>query len=154
MIKKTFLNITLVLLTCILCLYHILVCILVLFCFCHVLFVFCHESADNNLDTKGKKKPRKTTQAGGAGVDLAKITAEQQVKLHKERDERIAAVKTASAEKEAAGAVDSGGSASSPGDIRAEEVRRDGSGHTGLVRSVRDTRGTDTGKCRRNTQVH
>ncbi len=113
-----------------------------LFFFCHVLFVFCHESADNNLDAKGKKKPRKTTQAGGAGVDLAKITAEQQVKLHKERDERIAAVKTASAEKEAAGAVDSGGSASSPGDcFRAEEeVRRDGSGHTGLARSVTDTR--------------
>lgn len=104
--------------------------------------------ADNNLDTKGKKKPRKTTQAGGAGVDLAKIASEQQVKLQKERDERIAAVKTASAEKEAAGAVDSGGSASSPGDCsRAEEeVRRDGSGDTGLVRSVTDTRGKDTGK--------
>lgn len=127
-----------------------------LFCFGHVLFVFCHEPADNNLDTKGKKKPRKTTQAGGAGVDLAKIASEQQVKLQKERDERIAAVKTASAEKEAAGAVDSSGSASSPGDCsRAEEeVRRDGSGDTGLVRSVTDTRGKDTGKGRRTTQVH
>ncbi|XP_058635174.1 immunoglobulin-like and fibronectin type III domain-containing protein 1 [Onychostoma macrolepis] len=104
--------------------------------------------ADNSLDTKGKKKPRKTTQAGGAGVDLAKIAAEQQVKLQKERDERIAAVKTASAEKEAAGAVDSSGSASFPGDgSRAEEeVRRDGSGDTGLARSVTDTRGKDTGK--------
>lgn len=128
----------------------------VLFCFCHVLFVFCHEPAGNNLDTKGKKKPRKTTQAGGAGVDLAKIAAEQQVKLQKERDERIAAVKTASAGKEAAGAVDSGGSASSPGDCsRAEEeVRRDGSGDTGLARSVTDTRGKDTGKGKRTTQVH
>uniref|UniRef100_A0A671PH39 Immunoglobulin like and fibronectin type III domain containing 1, tandem duplicate 4 n=1 Tax=Sinocyclocheilus anshuiensis TaxID=1608454 RepID=A0A671PH39_9TELE len=99
-------------------------------------------------DTKGKKKPRNTTQAGGAGVDLAKIAAEQQVMLQKERDERIAAVKTASAEEEAAGAVDSGGSASSPGDCsRAEkEVRRDGSGDTGPARSVTDTRGKDTGK--------
>ncbi|XP_016085834.1 immunoglobulin-like and fibronectin type III domain-containing protein 1 [Sinocyclocheilus grahami] len=104
--------------------------------------------ADNYLDTKGKKKPRKTTQAGGAGVDLAKIAAEQQIKLQKERDERIAAVKTASAEEEAAGAVDSGGSASSPGDCsRAEkEVRRDASGDTGPARSVTDTRGKDTGK--------
>ncbi|XP_048056894.1 immunoglobulin-like and fibronectin type III domain-containing protein 1 [Megalobrama amblycephala] len=77
--------------------------------------------ADNNLDSKGKKKPRKTTQAGGAGADLAKIAAEQQVKLQKERNERITAVKTASAEKEAAGAVDSGASASSSADSSSAE---------------------------------
>ncbi|KAL0191574.1 hypothetical protein M9458_014272, partial [Cirrhinus mrigala] len=99
-------------------------------------------------------------------VDLSKIAAEQQVKLQKEKDERIAAVKTASAEKEAAGAVDnSGGFASSPGDSsRAEkEVRRDDSGDsgdtgntgdTGLVGNVTDTRGKDTGKGRRTTLVH
>lgn len=52
---------------------------------------------------------------------MAKIAAEQQVKLQKERDERIAAVKTASAEKEAAGAVDSSASASSSADSSSAE---------------------------------
>ncbi|XP_067228729.1 immunoglobulin-like and fibronectin type III domain-containing protein 1 [Chanodichthys erythropterus] len=127
--------------------------------------------ADDNLDSKGKKKPRKTTQAGGAGADLAKIAAEQQVKLQKERDERIAAVKTASVEKEAAGAVDNSASSSSSADSSSaekevadvvdsrasassstdsssaeKEVKRNDSVDTGLVRSVPDTSGKDKGE--------
>ncbi|XP_036957612.1 immunoglobulin-like and fibronectin type III domain-containing protein 1 isoform X2 [Acanthopagrus latus] len=49
---------------------------------------------------KGKKTARKTTRAGGSGVDLQKIAEEQQVKLVKEREERkeqIKAVKEAAA---------------------------------------------------------
>ncbi|XP_064162002.1 immunoglobulin-like and fibronectin type III domain-containing protein 1 isoform X2 [Anguilla rostrata] len=42
--------------------------------------------ADNDPNLRGKKKVRKTTQAGGAGVDLAKIAQEQQAKLQKERE--------------------------------------------------------------------
>lgn len=82
---------------------------------------------------------------------MAKITAEQQVKLKNERDERIVAVKTVSAEKEVAGAVDSGALPSSSGDdSNAEkEVRREDSEDTGLTRSVPDT----SGKGRRTTQV-
>lgn len=111
---------------------------------------------------------------------MAKIAAEQQVKLQKERDERIAAVKTASVEKEAAGAVvdavDSRASASSTGDSSSakkeavgvvdsgasassstdrssaeKEVRRDDSVDTGLAKSVPDTSGKDKGEGRRTT---
>lgn len=87
---------------------------------------------------------------------MAKIAAELQVKLQKEGDKRIAAVKTASAEKEAAGAMDSGGSASCPRYSSGAEkkFRRDVSGDTGLTRSVTNTRGKDTGKGMRTTQVH
>lgn len=86
---------------------------------------------------------------------MAKIATEQQVKLKKERDERIVAVKTVSAEKEVAGAEDSGASPSSSGDgSNAEkEVRRDDSDDTGLAASVPDTSGKDTGKGRRITKV-
>ncbi|XP_060899394.1 immunoglobulin-like and fibronectin type III domain-containing protein 1 isoform X2 [Labrus mixtus] len=37
---------------------------------------------------KGKKSARKTTRAGGSGMDLQKVAQEQQVKLVKEREER------------------------------------------------------------------
>ncbi|XP_040890311.1 immunoglobulin-like and fibronectin type III domain-containing protein 1 [Toxotes jaculatrix] len=49
---------------------------------------------------KGKKSVRKTTRAGGSGVDLQKIAQEQQAKLEKEREERkeqIIAAKQAAA---------------------------------------------------------
>lgn len=49
---------------------------------------------------KGKKSARKTTRAGGSGVDLQKVAQEQQAKLEKERKERkeqILAAKEAAA---------------------------------------------------------
>ncbi|XP_073323737.1 immunoglobulin-like and fibronectin type III domain-containing protein 1 [Pagrus major] len=49
---------------------------------------------------KGKKTARKTTRAGGSGVDLQKIAQEQQVKLEQQREEvkeQIKAVKEAAA---------------------------------------------------------
>ncbi|MCI4375310.1 hypothetical protein PGIGA_G00107990 [Pangasianodon gigas] len=49
--------------------------------------------ADNDSDKRGKKAARKTTQAGGSRTDLAKIAAEQQAKLQKEREERKAMLK-------------------------------------------------------------
>ncbi|XP_066520129.1 immunoglobulin-like and fibronectin type III domain-containing protein 1 [Hoplias malabaricus] len=59
--------------------------------------------ADKDPNLYGKKKARKTTQAGGSGLDLAKIAAEQQAKLQTERKERIDVGKTAKDEKVAAG---------------------------------------------------
>ncbi|XP_045884879.1 immunoglobulin-like and fibronectin type III domain-containing protein 1 [Micropterus dolomieu] len=44
---------------------------------------------------KGKKSARKTTRAGGSGMDLQKIAQEQQVKLEKEREERKEQIKAA-----------------------------------------------------------
>ncbi|XP_023271938.1 immunoglobulin-like and fibronectin type III domain-containing protein 1 isoform X2 [Seriola lalandi dorsalis] len=51
---------------------------------------------------KGKKSARKTTRAGGSGVDLQKIAQEQQAKLEKEREEIKEQIKAA---KEAAAAA-------------------------------------------------
>ncbi|KAE8298274.1 Immunoglobulin-like and fibronectin type III domain-containing protein 1 [Larimichthys crocea] len=51
---------------------------------------------------KGKKSARKTTRAGGSGVDLQKVAQEQQAKLEKERGERKEQIKAA---KEAAAAA-------------------------------------------------
>ncbi|XP_069389298.1 immunoglobulin-like and fibronectin type III domain-containing protein 1 isoform X2 [Paralichthys olivaceus] len=51
---------------------------------------------------KGKKAARKTTRAGGSGIDLQKVAQEQQVKLEKEREERKEQIKAA---KEAAAAA-------------------------------------------------
>ncbi len=62
-------------------------------------FVFFFNLADKDAQ-KGKKTARKTTRAGGSGMDLQKIAQEQQVKLEKEREERkeqIKAVKEAAA---------------------------------------------------------
>ena len=53
-------------------------------------FLFTADKSD-----PGKKKGRKTTKAGGSGIDLAKIAQEQQEKLQKDREERIEAVKAA-----------------------------------------------------------
>ncbi|XP_068567860.1 immunoglobulin-like and fibronectin type III domain-containing protein 1 [Cebidichthys violaceus] len=50
--------------------------------------------ADKNTQ-KGKKTARKTTKAGGSGMDLQKVAQEQQVKLVKEREERIEQIKAA-----------------------------------------------------------
>ncbi|XP_059184837.1 immunoglobulin-like and fibronectin type III domain-containing protein 1 [Centropristis striata] len=46
---------------------------------------------------KGKKSARKTTRAGGSGVDLQKIAQEQQVKLEKKREEVKEQIKAAAA---------------------------------------------------------
>ncbi|KAG7477825.1 hypothetical protein MATL_G00073710 [Megalops atlanticus] len=66
--------------------------------------------ADNDPSMHGKKKARKTTQAGGSGVDLQKIAQEQQAILQKEKEERMEAIQKAKEEKEAAEkvAVDTG----------------------------------------------
>ncbi|XP_070703016.1 immunoglobulin-like and fibronectin type III domain-containing protein 1 isoform X2 [Pempheris klunzingeri] len=58
--------------------------------------------ADNDPNSIGKKKVRKTTRAGGGGADLLKIAEEQNAKIQKEKDELIAKVK---AEAEAAAAA-------------------------------------------------
>nr|XP_046239003.1 immunoglobulin-like and fibronectin type III domain-containing protein 1 [Scatophagus argus] len=51
---------------------------------------------------KGKKSARKTTRAGGSGMDLQKVAQEQQAKLEKEREDRKEQIKAA---KEAAAAA-------------------------------------------------
>ncbi|KAM8914643.1 immunoglobulin-like and fibronectin type III domain-containing protein 1 isoform 2-T2 [Spinachia spinachia] len=45
---------------------------------------------------KGKKTARKTTRAGGSGMDLQKVAQEQQTKLAKEREERKEQIKATS----------------------------------------------------------
>ncbi|XP_040059562.2 immunoglobulin-like and fibronectin type III domain-containing protein 1 [Gasterosteus aculeatus] len=60
--------------------------------------------ADNDPDTRGKKKVRKTTRAGGGGDDLLKIAEEQQAKIQLERETLIANAK-AEAEARAAAAA-------------------------------------------------
>uniref|UniRef100_A0A3Q3GFS3 Immunoglobulin like and fibronectin type III domain containing 1, tandem duplicate 4 n=1 Tax=Labrus bergylta TaxID=56723 RepID=A0A3Q3GFS3_9LABR len=51
---------------------------------------------------KGKKSARKTTRAGGSGMDLQKVAQEQQVKLVKEREERKEQIQIAKEEAAAA----------------------------------------------------
>ncbi|XP_034061604.1 immunoglobulin-like and fibronectin type III domain-containing protein 1 [Gymnodraco acuticeps] len=46
--------------------------------------------ADKDPATKGKKKVRKTTRAGGGGADILKIAEEQQAKIMQEREGLIA----------------------------------------------------------------
>lgn len=77
-------------------------------------FLF-HDQADSDPNLHGKKKVRKTTQAGGSGLDLAKIAAEQQIKLQKEKEEVISDIKTAMPEKDAEVSGDSKTSASISG---------------------------------------
>lgn len=48
--------------------------------------------ADNDPAQAGKKKARKTTRAGGAGVDLEKVAQEQQIKIQKEKEKIEAAI--------------------------------------------------------------
>ncbi|KAM6977602.1 immunoglobulin-like and fibronectin type III domain-containing protein 1, partial [Aplochiton taeniatus] len=49
--------------------------------------------ADTDPGAGGKKKARKTTQAGGSGIDLEKLAQEQHDKLQKEKEERMEAIK-------------------------------------------------------------
>uniref|UniRef100_A0A8D3A7I7 Immunoglobulin like and fibronectin type III domain containing 1, tandem duplicate 3 n=1 Tax=Scophthalmus maximus TaxID=52904 RepID=A0A8D3A7I7_SCOMX len=58
--------------------------------------------ADSDPNSKGKKKARKTTRAGGGGADLLRIAQEQNNKIQKQKDELIAKAK---AEAEAAAAA-------------------------------------------------
>ncbi|XP_053492542.1 immunoglobulin-like and fibronectin type III domain-containing protein 1.1 isoform X1 [Ictalurus furcatus] len=60
--------------------------------------------ANKDPAMKGKKTARKTTQAGGSGVDLAKLAAEQQDKNKKEMKDAMEAAKRAKAEQDAAAA--------------------------------------------------
>ncbi|KAL7407800.1 hypothetical protein ABVT39_013778 [Epinephelus coioides] len=59
---------------------------------------------DNDPNSHGKKKARKTTRAGGGGAELLKIAQEQNAKVQKEREELIAKAK-AEAEVAAAAAA-------------------------------------------------
>lgn len=81
---------------------------------CSLSFLF-HDQADNDPNLHGKKKARKTTQAGGSGLDLAKIAAEQQAKLQKEKQEMISAINTAMPERETAASGHSSISVSASG---------------------------------------
>lgn len=66
-----------------------------------------HDKADSDPNLHGKKKVRKTTQAGGSGLDLAKIVSQQQSKLQKEKEEMISDIKTTMPEKDSAASEDS-----------------------------------------------
>lgn len=57
---------------------------------------FYFYSADKDAQ-KGKKSARKTTRAGGSGIDLQKVAEEQQAKLVKEREERKEQIQAAKA---------------------------------------------------------
>ncbi|KAK7915773.1 hypothetical protein WMY93_011534 [Mugilogobius chulae] len=48
---------------------------------------------DQDSATAGKVKPRKSTVAGGSGVDIEKVAKDQQIKNQKERERILAAVK-------------------------------------------------------------
>ncbi|XP_060723245.1 immunoglobulin-like and fibronectin type III domain-containing protein 1 [Tachysurus vachellii] len=61
---------------------------------------------DSDPNLHGKKKVRKTTQAGGSGLDLAKIASQQQNKLQKEKEEMISDIKTTMPEKDSAASGD------------------------------------------------
>uniref|UniRef100_A0A667YYL5 Immunoglobulin like and fibronectin type III domain containing 1, tandem duplicate 3 n=1 Tax=Myripristis murdjan TaxID=586833 RepID=A0A667YYL5_9TELE len=45
------------------------------------------------VEAPGKKKARKTTSAGGAGIDLEQVAKEQQIKIQQEKDKLEAAIK-------------------------------------------------------------
>ncbi|KAG7472123.1 hypothetical protein MATL_G00105240 [Megalops atlanticus] len=62
--------------------------------------------ADSEPVPPGKKKARKTTQAGGATVNLEKVAQEQQVKLQKEREEKLEVLRKVQEEKEVAKAAE------------------------------------------------
>ncbi|KAJ8016727.1 hypothetical protein DPEC_G00010360 [Dallia pectoralis] len=55
--------------------------------------------ADSDPALRGKKKARKTTQAGGTGLDLEKLSQEQEAKLAKERKALIEAANKAREER-------------------------------------------------------
>lgn len=80
---------------------------------CSILFLF-YDQADNDPNLHGKKKARKTTQAGGSGLDLTKIAAEQQAKLQKDKEELIV-TNTTMPEKDAAASGERNTSASASG---------------------------------------
>ncbi|XP_076132939.1 immunoglobulin-like and fibronectin type III domain-containing protein 1 [Alosa pseudoharengus] len=98
--------------------------------------------ADSDPANKGKKVARKTTQAGGAGVDLEKLAQEQQEKLVRDREEagRLRAV-AAQAAAEAADGADGKGQGSGVGDGSGKDGSgKDGSGKDG---SGKDGSGKD-----------
>ncbi|XP_026202909.1 immunoglobulin-like and fibronectin type III domain-containing protein 1 [Anabas testudineus] len=51
--------------------------------------------ADNDPNSHGKKKIRKTTRAGGGGADILKVAQEQNAKIQKEREELVAKAEAA-----------------------------------------------------------
>ncbi|XP_041954253.1 immunoglobulin-like and fibronectin type III domain-containing protein 1 isoform X2 [Alosa sapidissima] len=98
--------------------------------------------ADSDPANKGKKVARKTTQAGGAGVDLEKLAQEQQEKLVRDREEaeRLRA-EAAQAVAEAADGADGKGQGSGVGDGSGKDGSgKDGSGKDG---SGKDGSGKD-----------
>lgn len=67
----------------------------------HMMSSFVGNSGDKG-EQMGKKSARKTTRAGGSGMDLQKVAKEQQIILEKEKEERKEQIKAA---KEAAAAA-------------------------------------------------
>ncbi|XP_035858478.1 immunoglobulin-like and fibronectin type III domain-containing protein 1 isoform X3 [Sander lucioperca] len=59
--------------------------------------IFSTEFKTDKDAGKGKKSVRKTTRAGGSGMDLQKVAQEQQGKLEKQREERKEQIKAAAA---------------------------------------------------------
>lgn len=78
------------------------------------------NSADKDAQ-KGKKSARKTTRAGGAGIDLQKVAEEQQAKLEKEREVIKEQIKVA---KEAAAAAPPPGAPPTPSATKAPAVAK------------------------------
>lgn len=78
------------------------------------------NSADKDAQ-KGKKSARKTTRAGGSGIDLQKVAEEQQAKLEKEREERKEQIKAA---QEAAAAAHPPESPPAPSPAKAPAVAK------------------------------
>ncbi|XP_077429533.1 immunoglobulin-like and fibronectin type III domain-containing protein 1 [Vanacampus margaritifer] len=74
--------------------------------------------ADNDPNSFGKTKARKTTRAGGGGADLLKIAGDQQVKLQKDRDEFIMKAK---AEAEAKAKAEAETKAKVDAEVKAQE---------------------------------
>lgn len=67
---------------------------------------------------KGKKSARKTTRAGGSGMDLQKVAQEQQAKLEKEREERKEQIKAAKEAAAAASPPESPAAAKAPAEAK------------------------------------
>ncbi|XP_073323736.1 immunoglobulin-like and fibronectin type III domain-containing protein 1 [Pagrus major] len=76
---------------------------------------------DNDPNSRGKKKARKTTRAGGGGDELLRIAQEQQAKVQKQKDEIIAKAK---AEAEAAAAAAAAAAAEAEAKAKAEAEAR------------------------------
>ncbi|XP_041638138.1 immunoglobulin-like and fibronectin type III domain-containing protein 1 [Cheilinus undulatus] len=79
--------------------------------------------ADNDPNSKGKKKARKTTRAGGGGAELLKIAQEQQAKVQQQKDELVSKLK-AEAEAAAAAKAEAEAKAKAEAEAKAEALAK------------------------------